>query len=137
MRKLVPFLICAALGTLAGCSGSATYRVSGTYATTAPDMVYVSPGVRVIADYDEPVFFADGSYWYNHDGYWYRSAYYNRGWTYVSSPPRVIASISSPHAYVHYRPHNYVVHRRPVQRFDRPVVRDHRARRGRVIYRNR
>ena len=65
--KLVPFLICAAL---AGCAGTATYSGSVAYTSTAPDMVYVSDGVRVIADYDEPIFFANGYYWYNTNGYW-------------------------------------------------------------------
>jgi hypothetical protein len=96
-------------------------------------MAYVSPGVRVIADYDHPIFFANGFYWYNVDGYWYRSSRYTGGWAYVERPPTVIARIDRPYAYVHYRPHNYVVHRRPVpsHRVERPVVRDHRTvRRG-------
>src|SRR5262245_57439667 len=128
--KLVPLLMCAGL---AGCAGTATYSGSVAYTSTAPDMAYVAPGVRVIADYDEPIFFADGFYWYNADGYWYRSTYYTGGWAFVASPPRVIARIDRPYAYVRYRPHNYVVHRRPVpvHRIERPVVRDHRAaRRG-------
>jgi len=134
--KLVPILIAAAL---AACTGSAGYRVTGTYTSTAPDMAYVSPGVRVIADYDEPIFFADGFYWYNSNGIWYRSGSYTSGWVYVSSPPRVIARIDRPYAYVHYRPHNYVVHRRPVPsyRIERPVVRDHRAARRGGYYRTR
>ena len=38
-----------------------------------PDLVYAAPGVQVIADYDEPVFFSDGLYWRYSGGYWYRS----------------------------------------------------------------
>jgi len=136
MMKLVPILICA---MLAGCAGgySGSYGASVAYTNTAPDMAYVSPGVRVIADYDEPIFFADGYYWYNSNGYWYRSGTYTGGWAYVSSPPRAIISINSPSAYVHYRPSNYVVHRRPVpsHRIERPVVRDHRAARRGGYYR--
>lgn len=135
--KLVTLLISAAL---AGCAGSGHY--SGTYYASAtvstPDMAYVAPGVRVIADYDEPVFFHNGYYWYSDNGYWYRSNRWNSGWVYVQSPPTVIARIDRPYAYRHYRPHNYVVRNRPVQRFERPVVRDHRAaRRGGYYYRTR
>jgi hypothetical protein len=139
MSKLVPILIAAALGA---CAGGGYYATSGSVSVTAtaPDMAYVSPGVRVIADYDEPIFFSNGYYWYNADGYWYRSSTYTGGWAYVSSPPTAILRIERPYAYVHYRPHNYVVHRRPVPsyRIERPMVRDHRAaRRGGVYYRTR
>ena len=132
MKKLIPILIGAGL---AGCAG--TYRGSVYATASAPDMAYVAPGVRVIADYDEPIFFSDGFYWYNQNGYWYRSNSYTSGWVFVASPPRAIISINRPYAYAHYRPHNYVVHRRPVpiHRFERPVVRDHRAARRGGYYR--
>src|ERR1044072_8472102 len=134
MKKLVPILIAAGL---AGCAGS--YRGSVYATSSGPDMAYVAPGVRVIADYDEPIFFADGFYWYNSNGYWYRSHSDTNGWAYVERPPRAIISINRPYAYAHYRPNNYVVHRRPVpiHRFERPVVRDHRAARRGGYYRTR
>jgi hypothetical protein len=69
-----------------------------------PDLVYAGPGVQVIADYSEPIFFADGFYWRFYGGHWYRSSYYTGGWVYYSRPPVVIARIDRPHAYVHYRP---------------------------------
>lgn len=72
-----------------------------------PDMVAVSPGVQVIADYDEPIFYADGFYWANRGGAWYRSSYYTGGWIYYARPPGVIVSIHNPHAYRHYRPHGW------------------------------
>ncbi|HEY5950499.1 MAG TPA: hypothetical protein VIV40_33640, partial [Kofleriaceae bacterium] len=100
---------------------------------------YVTDGVYVIADYDEPIFYADGFYWYNNNGYWYRSASYTGGWAYVSSPSYRVARIGNPYAYVHYRPRNYVVRNRPVpvHRIDRPWVRDHRAARRGGYYRTR
>ncbi len=126
MSKLVPFVLSIAL---AGCAGSAQYRGSVTVTSSAPDMAYVAPGVRVIADYDEPIFFSSGYYWYSDNGYWYRSASYTGGWAYVERPPTAIVRITRPSAYVRYRPAGYVVHRRPVpvERVQRPVVRDHRA----------
>ena len=111
-------------------SGSATvgYHASGgaVYGSSYhPDLVYVSPGVQVVADYHEPVFYTDGYYWRYYNGIWYRSHVYTGGWSYAS-PPRTLLRIERPHAYVRYRPHGYVS-RRPVYRDDRrPVYRDNR-----------
>jgi hypothetical protein len=140
MSKLASLLIAA---SLAACGGGGYYRSSGTVAVTAhssaPDMAYVSDGVYVIADYDEPIFYADGYYWYNNNGYWYRSGSYTGGWVSVSTPSYRVARIGNPYAYRHYRPRNYVVRNRPVpvQRIDRPWVRDHRAARRGGYYRTR
>ena len=68
-----------------------------------PDLVTVSPGVQVIADYDEPIFYSDGFYWRYYGGVWYRSSYYTGGWVYAR-PPVAVLRIDWPHAYVHYRP---------------------------------
>jgi len=121
--KLILLLLCGAFA--AGCGG--TYRGTVSVRTNTPDLAYVAPGVYVIANYDEPIFYADGFYWYSYDGAWYRSRYYTGGWTYAS-PPYAVARISQPYAYRYYRPHNYVVRSRPVPayRIQRPVVRDHR-----------
>lgn len=68
-----------------------------------PDLVYAAPGVQVIADYDEPVFFSDGLYWRFGGGYWYSSRYYNRGWV-SARPPAAVLGIQRPQMYAHYRP---------------------------------
>ena len=84
-----------------------------------PDLVYAAPGVQVIADYDEPVFFSDGLYWRFSGGYWYRSPYYNRGWI-AGRPPAAVLSIRQPQAFVHYRPAGWAPRGRaaPPPRFD-------------------
>src|SRR4029079_6541852 len=47
----------------------------------APPMVEVQPGVLVVHDYDEEVFFVDGRYWMHwRDGRWYRANDYRGGW---------------------------------------------------------
>jgi hypothetical protein len=131
--KLVTLLIASALAS--GCVTrdeprtkyySASVVVS---APGAPDLVYVSPGVHVIANYGEPIFFANGLYWFNVDGLWFRSQRYTGGWAYVSRPPTAIARIQHPYAYRYYRPPNYVVRNRPVpvNRIERPIVRVHRV----------
>jgi hypothetical protein len=126
-------LSAAALG---GCytTGSVGYRATYTapsadvYVST-PDLVTVSPGVQVVADYDEPVFYTDGFYWRYYDGGWYRSNNYATGWFYVDRPPVTVLRIDRPHRYVHYRPNGYVVRNRARYRPpERIVVRDQRQR---------
>ncbi len=73
------------------------------YVEPQAELVYVSPGVYVVADYDEPVFYSDNYYWAQRDGYWYRSGYYSGGWVRVQSAPHVIAQIDRPRGYVRYR----------------------------------
>jgi hypothetical protein len=105
-------------------------EVQYTATVTTPDLVEVSPGVRVIADYDEPIFFADGFYWWFYGDTWYRSTTYTGGWIWIASPPLVIAQIRTPHVYRHYRPMHWTSRHRPVpaHRVQRPRVRDHRHR---------
>jgi hypothetical protein len=128
--KLVLLLLCGAIAS--GCTSRGYYRGSVAVSASTPDLAYVAPGVYVIANYDEPIFYADGYYWYPYDGIWYRSRTYTGGWTY-SSPPVAVARIGTPYAYRYYRPNNYVVRSRPVPayRIQRPVVRDHRDYRAR------
>lgn len=124
-------VLAAALAT--GC-----YEGEVRYASTSPDLVTVAPGVQVIADYDQPIFYAEGWYWWLYDGLWYRSNGYTNGWAYVPSPPLVVVNLGTPHRFIHYRPHGYIAHRRPVPshhiqrpsqrspRAERPHIRDHR-----------
>ena len=124
MRKLVPLIISAVLG---GCyTSSSTGYASGH---TAVDLAYVAPGVTVIPDYSEPIFYSDGYYWNNQYGGWYRSPYYTGGWQYVHTPPYGIARIHAPLAYRYYRPRGYVPRYRPVpvDQIQRPYIYDHRT----------
>lgn len=133
-RFTLPAMLVAAAVTM-GCATDGAYHTTGVVSASAygPELVSVRPGVSVIADYDEPVFYSDNYYWrYDDYGRWYRSPYYNRGWVYAR-PPAAVLSIRSPHMYRHYRPQGYTV-RRGVdrgryydRRYDRrPVIRDHR-----------
>lgn len=105
---------------------TATYPQGTVYAST-PDLVTVSPGVQVVADYDEPVFYTDGFYWRFYDGYWYRSNSYYAGWYYYERPPVAVLRIDRPYAYAHYRPAGYVSRRTVRYQRPEPIVRDHRA----------
>jgi hypothetical protein len=68
-------------------------------------MVEVHPGVLVVHDYDQEVFFVDGRYWMHWpDGRWYRANDYRGGW--VTAEPRAVpGSIVRlpPGAYKHYK----------------------------------
>ncbi|MBS1123506.1 MAG: hypothetical protein H6Q90_5734 [Deltaproteobacteria bacterium] len=118
--RIIPALLTSAALT-AGCIGSGEYRVTAVAYT--PDLVEISPGVSVIVDYDEPIFYSNNYYWRNDGGRWYRSNYYNRGWVYAN-PPVVVGRINTPGAYRHYRPHGYVARENRGNRA--PVRRDHR-----------
>lgn len=48
-----------------------------------PPLVVVQPGVQVVPDYDEEVFFSDGWYWLRRDERWYRTRDYRGGWVVV------------------------------------------------------
>ena len=71
----------------------------------APPMVEVQPGVLVVPDYDEEVFFVGGRYWMRgNDGRWYRANDYRGGWAAVE-PRAVPAPIGRmpPGRYKHHR----------------------------------
>jgi hypothetical protein len=91
--------------SLAGCMGTGDVEYAGEVRVTSPELIEISPGVMVIADADEPLFYSRGHYWLHRDGYWFRSADYRGGfarvqYTYVPDEIRVI---DRPQAYVHYR----------------------------------
>jgi len=129
--------------TLGGCytTGTVGYR-SGYYAggggdvyVSSPDLVEVSPGVQVVADYDEPVFYTDGFYWrYSSDG-WYRSNNYATGWYYYERPPVAVLQINRPYAYAHYRPQGYVARSRGRYRPAEPISRGRRQPAAQPAYR--
>jgi hypothetical protein len=83
-----------------GCAGTGQFTVTSEVA--APDLVVISPGVQVIADLDEPIFYSGNYYWRNQGGFWYRSTSHTRGWARVEVAPVEIRTIERPSAYVHY-----------------------------------
>jgi hypothetical protein len=107
----------------AGCAAGIGYTATVSNDGSGPDLVYAAPGVQVIADYDEPIFYTDSFYWRFYGGGWYRSSYYNRGWVYAT-PPVAVLRIDRPHAFIHYRPAGWVGHRDHMAR--QPMVREQR-----------
>jgi hypothetical protein len=51
--------------------------------TVLPRLVVVEPGVQVVEDLDEEVFFVGGWYWVRRGDIWYRARDHRRAWVYV------------------------------------------------------
>jgi hypothetical protein len=103
-RLLLPIALAtttAAVGV--GCTGDGTIHYTATASYSQPALAYVSPGVYVVEDYDQPVFYSNNVYWRYQNGLWYQSRYHDRGFTYYARPPRAVVSIQRPNAYIHYR----------------------------------
>jgi hypothetical protein len=115
MKCLLTASFLVALAT--GCYSEESVGVGVGYAAPAPGLVYVSPGVQVVADYDYPVFYSDNFYWRYDNGLWYRSGYLGGGWAVSYNVPGRIRGIDRPYAYAHYRGGAY----------GGPAVRDHRG----------
>jgi hypothetical protein len=53
-----------------------------------PPLVVVQPGVQVVEDFDEEVFFVDGWYWVRRGDRWFRAKDHRGGWVVVE--PRLV-----------------------------------------------
>jgi hypothetical protein len=107
LPAMVRTLLLGAL--LAGCyaNGGMGMDYGVAYSAPAPALVYVSPDVQVVADYDYPVFYSSNAYWRYDNGLWYRSGGYDGGWVVDYNVPYAVAHIDRPHTYVHYRGNGY------------------------------
>jgi hypothetical protein len=65
-----------------------------------PPLVVVSPGVYVVEDYDQEVFFVSGWYWCRSGNVWYRTRDYHGGW--ATAPGRYV-----PRRLAHMPPGHY------------------------------
>lgn len=78
MKKLI------LLSILAPALATAQIRASASFSLDLPKiippLVVIEPGIRVIPDVDVEVFHADGFYWTQRDGDWYRSSEPRAGW---------------------------------------------------------
>ena len=100
-------------GLLGGClaDGQVGYRANyqvGYVAPApavyvAPPMVEIEPGIQVISDYDQPVFYSDNLYWRYDGGTWYSSRWHDRGWATSYNVPERVRRVDRPQSYVHYR----------------------------------
>jgi hypothetical protein len=86
MRKLALALaVLIGLPAIAQAQASVDVRIDLPF--LLPRLVVVSPGVQVVPEVDEEVFFVDGHYWVRRDARWYRSRSHRSGWVLV---PRAV-----------------------------------------------
>jgi hypothetical protein len=70
----------------------------------APPLVVVSPGLRVVPDYDDEVFFVDGWYWCRRDDHWFRARSHGGEWVAIAPGKVPSRLVKVPHGkYKHYR----------------------------------
>lgn len=83
---------------------------------TPPALVEISPGVQVVPEYDQEVFFVDGWYWHRAGRVWYHTRDHRGGWVVAHGRevPRGLLRVP-PGRYRHYqaaRDRNINEHRR-------------------------
>ena len=87
-------LLAAAFAALLSVPAFAQVEVKISFPWLAPPpLVVVEPGIQVVPDYPEEVFFVDSWYWVRRDGRWYRARDYRAGWSYVTAPPATLVRI--------------------------------------------
>src|SRR5258706_544650 len=89
----------------AGCTGTGDVEYAGEVHVASPDLVTIQPGVQVVADADQPLFYVEGNYYLYRDGYWLRSDSYRGGFARIEHVPGRLRVIDQPQAFVHYRSH--------------------------------
>jgi hypothetical protein len=82
MRTIILALV-ALIGLPAVARAQASVSFQLNLPVVLPALVVVSPGVQVVPDVDEEVFFVDGYYWVRRDAGWYRSRTHRSGWALV------------------------------------------------------
>jgi hypothetical protein len=84
--------------------------------TAPPPLVEVSPGVQVVENGGDEIFYTNGRYWVERDGRWYWSRDYHENWRFAEGG-RVPLFLRNHHRgeYLHYRradhPRAAAVHR--------------------------
>jgi hypothetical protein len=105
MRKLLlPVVALIALLASHATLADVQVRLRMNFPAVLPPLVEVQPGVRVVQDFDEEVFFVDGSYFVQRDGNWYRTRDHRGTWRYVrqaSLPPALLRQ--EPGRYRHWK----------------------------------
>ena len=78
-------------------------RIHMGFPEVLPPLVEVQPGIQVVRDFGDEVFFVRGSYWVERQGHWYRTRDHRSTW-YLAKPrdlPRALA-LHQPGRYRHF-----------------------------------
>ncbi len=86
---------------LAGCA--VQHRYTGQVTVRDTSLVAIEPEVKVVADAEEPMFFAEHSYYLFHDGAWHRGESVRGPWVLDTKPPAAVLRISQPYAYTRFK----------------------------------
>ena len=111
MRKLILLavgLLVLVMAT-AALASDVQVRLRMGFPAILPPLVEVQPGVKVVQDFDEEVFFTGGFYWVQRDGNWYRARDHRGTWRYVR--PGGIPAALVQHEPGHYRRWQHDEHR--------------------------
>lgn len=109
MKRLSSLIVALALGGCFATVGEDGRRSGGAayFSLTLPavlPLVVIEPGVSVVRDFDDEVFFVDGYYWARQDRTWYRTRDHRGGWGRVDDRQvPVFIARSPPGRYRHYR----------------------------------
>jgi hypothetical protein len=103
-RLFVILAVCAA-PLLAEAQATASVQLNIGLPVVLPQLVVVQPGVQVVPDQEQEVFYTGGYYYVRQDGGWYRSRNHRGGWVLcpVRTVPAALVKIPPGH-YRHYRP---------------------------------
>jgi hypothetical protein len=93
-----------------------------------PPLVAVEPGVEVVEDADDEIFFSAGYYWHRGaEGTWWRTRNYRGGWVVAPARAVPVAVMHLPHGhYRHYHAAEWHQERREIRREIRHERREER-----------
>lgn len=92
--RTIALTLAALIGLPSVASAQASVDIHFDLPVVLPRLVVVSPGVQVVPEVREEVFFHDGWYWVRRDDFWYRSRHHRGGWVVVPGrqvPSRLVA----------------------------------------------
>ncbi len=98
MRKLV--VLCLVSFSASAQQVNVQVELPSISFSTQPVLVEVAPGVQVVPDSDDEVYFVDNYYWHHRGPNWYRTREHTGGWLLVE--PRLV-----PRTIVTYEPGRY------------------------------
>jgi hypothetical protein len=101
MRKVLGLFVVITLGgCYASVGGDGRGRGGASFGLILPEilppLVVVEPGMSVVGDLDDEVFYSDGYYWARQDQGWYRTHDHRRGWARVEDRQVPRAMVESP-----------------------------------------
>ena len=100
---LAPLVAALLLAPSAEAQVTVTFSLPTVRFEAPPPLVVVSPGIQVVEDYDEEVYYVNNYYWVRRDDHWFRTRDYRGNWVVVNRgvPTRLVRV--EPGRYRHYK----------------------------------